>query len=318
MLSQTNLTSEHQTFGYRFINSQLDLPVQIDSLGCQLQTSQSYYFDGCKRPAEEGNCIFQYTLSGNGMFESNGIRYPQTARKAFLAKLPENHRYYLPSSSDSWEFLFVTLKGELANKVWNDIILKSGSILTFTADHPFLDFLWEFYHDFCVTPNSLTSKQSTAASSFARQNNNVFDCSTAAYKFLIKLQTIQNTACSVDPISDADSPFLDASIRYMNEHLSENISLNDIAAHVDMSKYYFERIFQKQMGTSPWLYLTKLRIEHAARLLLSTNDTVGLIAQQCGYDSANYFNKVFRKYVGMSAGVFRKSYVGMTNFTINL
>ncbi|MEC0304165.1 helix-turn-helix domain-containing protein, partial [Terribacillus saccharophilus] len=54
-------------------------------------------------------------------------------------------------------------------------------------------------------------------------------------------------------------------------------------------------------------YLTKIRVKKAADLLLATKKSVNEIALQVGYSNANYFNKVFRKAVGMSAGKFRKS-----------
>jgi YesN/AraC family two-component response regulator len=54
-------------------------------------------------------------------------------------------------------------------------------------------------------------------------------------------------------------------------------------------------------------YLTKIRIQKAAELLRSTSSSVSDIAALVGYANANYFNKVFRKAVGVSAGTFRHS-----------
>lgn len=65
--------------------------------------------------------------------------------------------------------------------------------------------------------------------------------------------------------------------------------------------------FQHQLNMTPVQYLTKIRIQKAAELLRSTSFSITDIASQVGYANANYFNKAFRKAVGVSAGTFRDS-----------
>jgi YesN/AraC family two-component response regulator len=70
---------------------------------------------------------------------------------------------------------------------------------------------------------------------------------------------------------------------------------------------------------TPVQYLTKIRIQKAAELLRSTSSSVTDIADEVGYANANYFNKVFRKAVGVSAGTFRnsKDVVGIDHLIID-
>ena len=54
-------------------------------------------------------------------------------------------------------------------------------------------------------------------------------------------------------------------------------------------------------------YISTIRIEYAKELLLTTNQKVNEIAEECGFSSASYFNVVFRKQVGVSPGAYRNT-----------
>ena len=284
-----------------FSNTPTSIPVQIDSLGWQLQTSSSYFFDNQKRPAEQGNYIFQYTLSGSGILKTTQTHYTLSKGTAFFTSIPATHQYYLPASSPSWEFIFVTLKGDYVHDVWHSILDKNGPIINLPLEDPFVSYLWDFYFKCC----DLTDQ-------------NLYDVSSKGYDFLMKLQQRLFTL----PIDLRNAYYLpdaiDKAILYMNDNLSANIGLEDISTSVKMSKFHFNRLFQQKAGIAPWAYFTKLRIEHAARLLLTTELVLTEIATQCGYDNANYFNKVFRKYVGLSPGQFRSTYSHINDFTLQL
>lgn len=59
----------YHTFGYHYLKMQTELPVQIHSFGYEHVDSASYFFDSQNRANHEGNCIFQYTVSGSGVLE---------------------------------------------------------------------------------------------------------------------------------------------------------------------------------------------------------------------------------------------------------
>ena len=96
--------SKHKAFGYRFVKGPQNPPAQIYSLGWQIQNSSVYDFDGLNRHNENGNCIFQYTLSGFGILEINGQQHILDERTAFIADIPSKHRYFIPEDSERWEF----------------------------------------------------------------------------------------------------------------------------------------------------------------------------------------------------------------------
>ncbi len=293
-------TITQKIIGYYSPNLENELPTTIHSLGWETQSSTNYYYDGSNRKAETGNCIFQYTLSGCGAIEIEGTLYHLSAGDAFLVSLPGNHRYYLPDNS-TWEFLFVTLRGSYSTNIWNSIIEKRGHVISISPDDSFVTFLWDFYK-----------------TAYYKKNRNAYEVSASAYHFLMQLQSQVNPLPFELRDSKALSPSINSAIQFMNKNLANNIGLEDIATSVDMTKYYFDRSFKKETGISPWTYFTKLRIEHAARLLLTSDITINEVSLCCGFDSSNYFNKVFRKYVGISAGGFRELYKKSDNFTFTL
>lgn len=95
-------------------------------------------------------------------------------------------------------------------------------------------------------------------------------------------------------------------ISYMQNHLSDNFSIENLAEMLGVSSSYFNRLFVKEMGMTPLGYLNNLRISHAAFLLSDTLLSVDEVAKKCGFSCGNYFCKVFRRALGYSPSEFRR------------
>src|SRR6202000_3246836 len=70
---------------------------------------------------------------------------------------------------------------------------------------------------------------------------------------------------------------------YVDAHLGENISLNDLAAAVALSRFHFARMFRQSVGTSPHEYVLQQRLEQARTMLSRTNASLLEIAACCGF-----------------------------------
>lgn len=99
---------------------------------------------------------------------------------------------------------------------------------------------------------------------------------------------------------------LNQAIAYINEHLSENLSLSAIALELNISQYYFCRLFKQSTGMSPHRYLMQQRIERAKQLLRQSELTVTHVAIECGFANQSHFAKYFREHTGVSPRQFRK------------
>lgn len=94
---------------------------------------------------------------------------------------------------------------------------------------------------------------------------------------------------------------------FIEQHYGETIRVKDIAESASISATEANRIFRNHRNMSVSQYLLYVRIVNAERLLLLGNDTVQNVAQKCGFSSAAYFTRVFRKETGVLPKDYRKS-----------
>lgn len=94
---------------------------------------------------------------------------------------------------------------------------------------------------------------------------------------------------------------------YMEEHLSRNIRLEDLAAHNHMSKSYFVKEFKKCRGITPMEELRLLRVKKAREILVSTTIPIKNIPEKVGILNEYHLSKLFKKYFNATPGSYRKS-----------
>ena len=95
---------------------------------------------------------------------------------------------------------------------------------------------------------------------------------------------------------------------YLDQHYADKITLDALAGHFFINKFYLTRVFKEQFGVSVNGYLTQLRITHAKHMLRFTDADMETIAQSCGLGDANYFARTFKKIEGLSPGEFRRQW----------
>lgn len=95
-------------------------------------------------------------------------------------------------------------------------------------------------------------------------------------------------------------------IAYINEHLSEKLTLDQLAAVSNFSKFHFSRIFSSVVGSSPAAYMVSQRVHKAAAYLRETDKPVVEIALLCGFESVSHFNATFKKQLNMTPSELRK------------
>jgi AraC-like DNA-binding protein/mannose-6-phosphate isomerase-like protein (cupin superfamily) len=93
---------------------------------------------------------------------------------------------------------------------------------------------------------------------------------------------------------------------YIEENYSQNLSCEMIAQQVALSSSYLGQVFQFSTGFSLMEYLTHVRIERAKELLKHGKVPIYIVAQRVGYNSPNYFSRVFKKHEGISPGEYRQ------------
>ena len=98
---------------------------------------------------------------------------------------------------------------------------------------------------------------------------------------------------------------LDPVVDYIAGNYQSDMSLDDLAAIINLSPQYLCRLFKECYRMRPFEYLAKTRISHAKLMLAEDKYTVNEVAQMIGYNDCSYFCSVFKKYEGISPAEFR-------------
>lgn len=96
-------------------------------------------------------------------------------------------------------------------------------------------------------------------------------------------------------------------IRYIQEHFRENITLTDAANAVHLTTTYLSYVFHKETDITFSEYLQSCRINHAKQLLERTDERVSDVGALAGYNDNRHFSKVFKKATGMTPQEYRRA-----------
>ncbi|WP_078547651.1 response regulator transcription factor [Litchfieldia alkalitelluris] len=102
-----------------------------------------------------------------------------------------------------------------------------------------------------------------------------------------------------------ESPITKA-IKYVDDHLSHPLTLNDVAKHVHLNPSYLSVLFKDQVNMNFSEYVTRSRLQLAKQLLINTKKTVNEIAEEAGYGTSKYFIKLFKEHEGLTPSKYRK------------
>ena len=116
-------------------------------------------------------------------------------------------------------------------------------------------------------------------------------------------EIVCNVICDVNSTAQQfhNQP-LERAKQYINENFSKPITTIDIASAAGFSPSYLRTLFHKIMGQSPMNYLNQVRINHAKEMLSSKMFTLSEVASSCGFQNEYYFNRVFKKFAGITPG----------------
>jgi AraC family transcriptional regulator len=95
---------------------------------------------------------------------------------------------------------------------------------------------------------------------------------------------------------------------YIRSHLSQDLSIIDLAQVAGMSPYYFLRLFKKSMHFTPRQYIIQMRIDRAKELLRSRKLSIADIALQCGFTNQSHFTNIFRQLTETTPKAYRRDF----------
>lgn len=200
----------------------------------------------------------------------------------------EGEYTHISSKDDPWELLWIHFYGPQASAYYTYFREQQN---------------WHFH-------TTHLSELTTAIQFVIRHNENPTDDTDllTAQQIVNILTTICTESGKAEDDTSALSGKLKSILHYLDEHYTENISLDQLAEQFFISKYYLSREFKKEYGTTIIQYVLAKKITNAKELLRYSNHSIEEIARLCGIDDASYFNKVFKKMEGCTASEYRKKW----------
>ncbi len=153
-----------------------------------------------------------------------------------------------------------------------------------------------------ILPENIKSEMNTVFDELFCSNN-AFDEYICYYKIVKLLSLVANEK------EQRLSPYIEKALHYIKDNYREKISVEDIAAQVQLSSSHLFAVFKKEFGVSPISFLNSYRMSIAAEQLQATANPINQISAEVGVDDSIYFNKIFKKYYQMSPTEYRNCYI---------
>ena len=99
---------------------------------------------------------------------------------------------------------------------------------------------------------------------------------------------------------------MQTAVEYINDHITEDITVESVCSNIYMSKYHFCRLFKEKIGLTVMEYVLKTRVMMAKDLLWCSDKSVTEISADCGFRSISYFSRAFKNETGMTPMQYKK------------
>lgn len=258
------------------------LGVLLAHCGYEVRT-ENYYNNGLTAGFFR-HLIWQYTLSGEGELRIAGNRYRLRSGDAMVLQRPENHSYYLPKDSQRWEFIFIAIYGSEAMRLFELFRDKCGPVVHHAENSPMVACAQEIL------------ARCRAGIRFSR-----YESSRFAYNFLMELFAESDL---LSPVAAPRLPLAEIH-NYCRQHIQDMVTVEQLAEIAGLSRCHFSRRFIAEVGLSPHIFLLRMRLQLALRLLESSDLTLKEIALRCGFRDQSYLCRIFRKKFGQTPNVHR-------------
>jgi transcriptional regulator GlxA family with amidase domain len=116
----------------------------------------------------------------------------------------------------------------------------------------------------------------------------------------------QNAA--VPPVRGLSRRALRLALTYIEQHLGDPFTLEDLARAVGVSRFHFARLFRVSTGESPMEFLLRSRIERAKQILVTSDRRMSEIAATLGFCDQSHFSRSFRRYAGVTPRQFARTH----------
>ncbi|MFT3951105.1 MAG: AraC family transcriptional regulator [Oscillospiraceae bacterium] len=265
-------------FSYPILGDEINLPFYVIGIGAidkEHHISREHGY-----PYHQIICC----VRGSGTLRFGGREYSVKEGQGFYLP-PEFPHEYSPNE-DIWETHWITFGGSEIPKILKLIKFDEAKVFT-VSDMNVIDAIFKKMLYLLKTNYFYSGHQ----------------CTALLYTYLIELNrlvNLQNAAHDSTKLSQLQ-PVID----YIDEKYSEDLTLVELSALINLSPQYLCRLFKDCMNLRPFEYLSRRRIQQAKILLIEESCTINEIAAKVGYNDCSYFCAVFKKHEMLSPAEFR-------------
>lgn len=222
-----------------------------------------------------------YIMKGEGWFVS--AHQPRTQLHAgdVVILYPGEWHNYAPNPQTGWTEAWIGFTGNYAGKLLSKFSLERTRPI---HNAGISDILCDAFQAVCQ---------------IAEDHLPAYQQQLLGYVWLIA-STVYARSQQMPYLGSPDLGSLNAAIRFMRQHLNQNMPMQDVAREAGMGYSKFRKLFREYTGFPPAQYFLHLKMERAKDYLQSTNLSCKEISFRLGFDSPSYFNKMFRLYHGIT------------------
>lgn len=245
-------------------------------------------------PAVRNHYLFHYVHSGRGKLispDSSGTNITReiSAGQGFLI-FPGEVTTYIADFEDPWKYSWIEFDG-----------LKVSAALELSEldqDHP----VWKS-HD-----KEATDKMKDNLFRIVHHDReDTLEIVGMLYLFFSSLIKSSRRGQPA-PASTLADFYVQEAISYFEQHYAEDISIENTAAALGITRNYLSKIFLRIVGTSPRDFLMQYRMNQAARLLCVTDLKIVEVSRRVGYQNQLHFSRAFRTFFGIPPREYRAKY----------
>ena len=223
--------------------------------------------------------VFEYVVKGVGHIETPEEKYTVKEGDFYFLNKLRYHIYYADADIP-YEKIFIVLKGS------------------------FVDFLVSSYglnDSVYIKKCNLNSLMNHIINLLRRDEMINYDRLALAV-----LEIFQQVFPAPYQIKPSTSYLPEMIKNYIDSHITEKITLDDISNHLYVSKSHIERAFKQEYGQTPMAYCLNQKISQIASMLATTNYSLTYISQQFGFTDVKYMSKCFKKIKGKTPTEYRR------------
>lgn len=266
------------------------LTKDVESLPCFVTGIGMYYEEnGVDR--EKGYTDYQWTycLEGEGILKINGQVYTIKPGMAFFFRKDIPHVY--EPTIKTWKTAWITFNGVQVESLLDYMGIGNALVLNIEWMTEMRQRIKEIFYTLNVPLD--------------RQERTIIG-SGQLYNFLIFMDQNRKACQNENQIYERLRPV----IRYMDTYYAQDITLEDLANQIGVTKYYLCRLFKEAYEHKPIDYLNKIRIKKAKEYLVMQEQVkIKEIGEAVGFKDSSYFCSKFKEYEGCSPLEFKRKYI---------